>query len=110
LGFCLVLFATICIFHQLQNAAIIAQIFKAAGFTYGPLLGLYGFGMFTRRNVRDGGVLWVCLAAASTSFLLNQMAPTWFRITIGFEILLYNGGLTFLGLWLISQKSDLETA
>ena len=56
------------------------------------------------------GVLWVCLAAASTSFLLNQMAPTWFGITIGFEILLYNGGLTFLGLWLISRKSDLETA
>ena len=110
LGFCLVLFATICVFQQLQNAAIIAQIFKAAGFTYGPLLGLYGFGMFTRRNVRDGGVLWVCLAAASTSFLLNQMAPTWFGITIGFEILLYNGGLTFLGLWLISRKSDLETA
>jgi len=108
-GFCVILFLTILVFHGLQDQAIIAQIFKAAGFTYGPLLGLYAFGLLMKRRAADRWIPLVCVGAASLSFLLNWKAPQWLGTTIGFEILLYNGGMTFLGLWLISSKAPAMT-
>jgi len=91
-------------FKGLNNEAVIAQIFKAAGFTYGPLLGLYAFGLFTKRKVCDRWVALVCVGAATLSFILNWNAVKWFGTAIGFEILIYNGVLTFTGLLIISRK------
>ena len=105
LGFSVLIFIVILIFKGLNNDAVIAQIFKAAGFTYGPLLGLYGFGLFTKRKVCDPWVSVVCVSAASISFILNWNAVKWFGTAIGFEILLYNGALTFLGLLTISRRA-----
>ena len=105
LGFSVLIFLVILIFKSLNNEAVIAQIFKAAGFTYGPLLGLYGFGLFTKRRVYDRWVAIVCVSAAIISFIINWNASKWFGAAIGFEILIYNGALTFLGLLLISRKA-----
>lgn len=105
LGFSILIFFVILTFKGLNNDAVIAQIFKAAGFTYGPLLGLYGFGLFTQRKVRDRWVGIICVSAATISFILNWNAAQWFGTAIGFEILLYNGALTFLGLLMISRKA-----
>jgi len=106
LGFSVLLFLVILMFKGLNNEAVIAQIFKAAGFTYGPLLGLYAFGLFTSRKVRDQWVALVCVGAATLSFILNWNAIKWFGTAIGFEILIYNGVLTFMGLLMISRKGS----
>lgn len=104
LGFSVLIFVVILIFKGLKDDAVIAQIFKAAGFTYGPLLGLYAFGLFTKRDVRDRWVGLICVSAALLSFILNWKAVDWFGTAIGFEILIYNGALTFIGLLSISRK------
>ena len=105
LGFSVLIFVLILVFKAVNDDAVIAQIFKAAGFTYGPLLGLYTFGLLTRRKVKDAWVGLVCMGAVLLSCIINWNAEAWFGSKIGFEILIYNGGLTYLGLWIISRKS-----
>ena len=106
LGFSVLIFVLILVFKAVNDDAVIAQIFKAAGFTYGPLLGLYTFGLLTRRKVKDAWVGLVCMGAVLLSCIINWNAEAWFGSKIGFEILIYNGGLTYLGLWIISRKSS----
>lgn len=106
LGFSVLIFVLILVFKAVNDDAVIAQIFKAAGFTYGPLLGLYAFGLLTRRKVKDAWVGLVCMGAVLLSCIINWNAEAWFGSKIGFEILIYNGGLTYLGLWIISRKSS----
>jgi len=105
-GFSVVLFLVIILFKALDNEAIINQLFLAAGFTYGPILGLFSFGLFTKKKVRDQYVLWVCLAAPLISFILNSYSEIWFNgFKFGFTILALNGLLTFIGLWFISKSN-----
>lgn len=101
-----VLFACVILLFQLINrGSVINELFRAAGYTYGPLLGLFTFGLMTRRQVKDKLVLPVCLAAPVISYLLNSFSEELFNgLTFGFLILAVNGLLTFTGLWLISKK------
>lgn len=108
-GFSLLLFFVILIFNWMNDEAVIWAIFKAAGYTYGPLLGLYAFGMFTQRKVIDKAVPIICLASPIISYLIQLWSPTW-GYTFGFEILLLNGLLTVLGLWISSNGKPLNTA
>ncbi|HHG86255.1 MAG TPA: hypothetical protein ENJ82_16010 [Bacteroidetes bacterium] len=98
LGFSVLLFIVILGFYMIDDTAVIAMIFTVAGYTYGPLLGLFSFGLFTNMRPIDRWVPVVCLIAPLVSFGLNFLADGWF----GFSILLVNGGLTFLGLLLLS--------
>jgi hypothetical protein len=76
-----------------------------AGYTYGPLLGLFAFGLFTKLQVRDKLVPIVCVLSPAISYLLSLNSEKLFGgYKIGLEILLINGMITFLGLWLISRK------
>lgn len=102
-----VVFACIILLFQLINkGSVINELFKAAGFTYGPLLGLFSFGLLTRRQVRDKFAVWVCIAAPMLSWVLNINSKDWFDgLTFGFLILAVNGLLTFIGLWLISKPA-----
>jgi len=79
-----------------------------AGYTYGPLLGLFAFGMLTKRILGKGyTVTAICLLAPALCYILGKNATAWFNgYQIGFEMLLINGMLTFLGLFLISKKAD----
>ena len=100
-----VLFFIVLFFSALNNDAIINQLFKAAGYTYGPLLGLFSFGILTNRTVEDTWkVAAICVAAPIISFLLDMFSmKILFGFQFGFLILAANGLLTFAGLWLISQ-------
>ena len=88
-----------------KSVSVIWELFKAAGYTYGPLLGLFAFGIFTKQHLKDKYVWIVALAAPLISYVLNANSMRLFNgYQIGFEILIINGLLTFLGLILIRRK------
>lgn len=102
LGFSVLFVIIILVLNALSNAAVITLIFKIAGYTYGPLLGLFLFGLFTKLNIRDRLVIPVCLAAPVLTYVLEINCKQWFDI--GFLTILINGLLTFFGLWVISYR------
>jgi len=102
-GFSVLIFMVILVFHQISNEAVISSIFKAAGYTYGPLLGLYAFGLFTKMKVRDSRVPAVCLLSPGLTFLIDYLGAK-MGFSFGFLVLLLNGGLTFAGLWLVRLR------
>lgn len=106
-----IIFAGVILLFQLINkGSVINELFRAAGYTYGPLLGLFSFGMLTRRRIKDKYVLIVCLVAPVISYLLDRFSAQLFNgLTFGFLILAVNGTLTFLGLMLISTSAKKET-
>ncbi|PIB34200.1 sodium:solute symporter [Reichenbachiella sp. 5M10] len=106
LGFSALIFLVILIFKAINDDSVINQVFRVAGYTYGPLLGLYAFGLFTRRPVQDRWVPVVCLTAPVLTFFINKYSEVWFGgYQFGFELLLLNGLLSFIGLALISHSS-----
>ena len=97
--FSFILIATILIFRYLiKDSSVIADIFKAAGYTYGPLLGLYAFGLFTKLNVKDKIVPAICIVAPILTFLTNYLTVKFFGFDFGFFVLVVNGFYTFIGL------------
>lgn len=93
------------IFKMINDNSMIGLILKLAGFTYGPLLGLFAFGIFTKYKVNDKLVPYVCLAAPVISFFIDKYQENLFGdFKIGLELLIINGLLTFIGLWLIRKK------
>jgi Na+/proline symporter len=106
LSFAVIFLFCIMLFKWIDNKSIIGIILDLAGYTYGPLLGLFAFGILTKRKLGAGyGVTAVCLIAPAICYALGKNAATWFNgYQIGFEMLLINGMLTFLGLFLISKK------
>lgn len=96
----------ILVFRALNNRSIIDTIFTIAGYTYGPLLGLYAFGMFTRYQIRDRLVPAVVVLAPILTFLIQHFSQQWINYVFSFELLLINGLLTFLFLWLIRRRSS----
>jgi len=90
--------------YAFNDASIIDKVLKFAGFTYGPLLGLYAFGLFTKWNVKDKFVPLIAVLSVATSIVLNLKSETWFGFAFGFEILIVNGLLTFIGLVLIRRQ------
>lgn len=104
LGFSILLFIVILIFNEINDESVINSIFKAAGYTYGPLLGLFSFGIFTKYKIKDKFVFFVCLISPLISYLINIYSEELlFGYRFGFEILLLNGLLTFLGLYFIKR-------
>jgi len=108
LTFTVIFLICIMIFKVVNDNSIIDKILDLAGYTYGPLLGLFSFGIFTRRQLPNSfAVTLVCLAAPALSYILSINAKTWFGgYQIGIELLLINGLLTFLGLLFISGKQS----
>ncbi|HZF63919.1 MAG TPA: sodium:solute symporter [Chitinophagaceae bacterium] len=126
--FAIIFFAVVMFFKWIDNKSIIDIILKVAGFTYGPLLGLFAFGILTKRTINDKLALAVCLIAPvivlGIDFFNNiewwekqmKIKSVWMenvksssstifgKFKIGYELLIYNGILTFLGLFLISKK------
>ena len=128
--FAIIFFLMVMGFKWVDNKSIIDVILKVAGFTYGPLLGLFAFGILTRRQINDDLAIYVCIAAPliiwGIDFVNNiqwyqkqfHLTANWVdsvknfsqsvfgKFKIGYELLIYNGLLTFLGLLLISRKSE----
>jgi hypothetical protein len=95
----------ILIFRTLNDRAIIDKLFTIAGYTYGPLLGLYSFGLFTRRRVNDRVTPLIAILSPVFCYFLSRYSVELFNgYKFGFELLLLNGFLTFMGLWIFSHK------
>ncbi|WP_299055589.1 sodium:solute symporter [uncultured Polaribacter sp.] len=104
--FSIVLIIIILIFkYFIANQSVIANIFKAAGYTYGPLLGLYAFGLFTKHQLKDKMVPIVCLIAPIVTFIISTYSLQYFNFDFGFFVLVLNGFLTFVGLYLFKRSS-----
>ena len=102
----LVLILVIILFNSFfTNVSVIWELFKAAGYTYGPLLGLFAFGILTKSQIKDKYVWIIAVIAPIISFIINQYSVDLLNgYQIGFEILIINGLLTFLGLVLIRRQ------
>lgn len=101
----LVLILTIIIFkYVIADASVIAKLFTYAGYTYGPLLGLYAYGLFTQWKVKDNFVPAVAIATPFLGGLIAYLLRTYVDFEVGFGILILNGLLTFLGLVLIRAQ------
>ena len=88
-------------FRAIRDGSVIDAIYTVAGYTYGPLLGLFFFGILTKRPVRDGWVPVVCALSPVVCYVLATHSAAWFGgYRIGFELLLYNALITWLGLFL----------
>ncbi|MBQ8702901.1 MAG: sodium:solute symporter [Bacteroidales bacterium] len=105
IGFALLYLLVIIAFRPFHRQSLIDTLFDVAGFTYGPLLGLYAFGLFTRRKARDRWVPFIAVASPVICYVLKLHSFQWFGYRFGFELLLLNGLITFALLWLSSLNT-----
>jgi Na+/proline symporter len=105
LTFAVIFFICVMFFKWIDNKSIIDIILKLAGYTYGPLLGLFSFGILSRRKLPESPVVpIVCLIAPAICYVVSENAAKWFGgFQIGIELLILNGLLTYLGLLLFSK-------
>ena len=102
--FSLILFLVILIFKLINDESVISALFKVAGYTYGPLLGMYAFGLFTNWRIKDHLIIPVVLLSPIISYILQLKSPVWWGFNFGFELLIVNGALCFLGMLLIRKR------
>lgn len=98
----------ILIIDSVQQENILDTIYKVASYTYGPLLGLFFFGLFSKVNIRDKFVPIVCIMAPLLSYALESALFSIYEYRVGYEILLFNGMLTAIGLFCISKRNRIE--
>lgn len=98
----------ILIINYSQQENILDTIYKVASYTYGPLLGLFFFGLFTKLSIRDKYVPLVCIMAPVISYLVEYVLLHKFEYNVGYEILLFNGLLTILGLFMLYQQREIN--
>ena len=103
--FALIMGIVIVLFEQLNDDAVISKLFEAAGYTYGPLLGLFAFGIMTKLLVKSLPLIVVCIVSPILSYFMNLYSEDWFGgFKFGFTIIALNGALTFLGLFIFSYR------
>ena len=102
---CLVFVLFIILFRAINSTSLIDAIYTIASYTYGPLLGLFVFGLFTKRQPKDQLVPFICIASPLLCYGLNTLIQQLWGYRFGYELLMLNGLLTFLGLW-INQKKE----
>lgn len=107
ISFSALIFLVILIFNSINDSSVVGMIFKVASYTYGPLLGLYAFGLFQKsRNVNDKLVPFICLLAPFLTYIINENSKVLFSgYVFDNELIVLNGLLTYLGLFLTSSHS-----
>ena len=103
-GFMVVLLVVMLLIYTLKSESIISTLFTAAGYTYGPLVGLFSFALLFDRKIKGWAVLAVCVTAPIIAYQISLWAPQ-LGYAIGFELLVYNGLLTLIGLLAISKRA-----
>ncbi|MBC8510860.1 MAG: sodium:solute symporter [Cryomorphaceae bacterium] len=98
LGFSILLVLVILVFKSINDDSVISALFKVAGYTYGPLLGMYAFGLFTKLSVKDNWVPLVAVLSPVACYIIQLYIP------FGFELLILNGFITFVGLYLLKTS------
>ena len=111
LGFSFLMFLVIIIFNSLNDKSVVTMIFKVASYTYGPLLGLYAFGLFMKsKTVNDKLVPFICIISPIVCFLISKNSATLFGdYVIDNELIIVNGLITFIGLLMISKPATENT-
>lgn len=100
----IVLIGFICFFRIVNNQSIIDAIYVIASYTYGPLLGMFAFGLFTKRKTRDKWVPLIAISSPLICYFIDFFTGMYSDYKFGYELLMLNGFLTFAGLWLLSAK------
>jgi len=97
---------TIVIFNSINNDAVVGAIFKVASYTYGPLLGLYSFGLLMKnRQVNDMLTPFICIISPVVCYFLSIHSAAWLGgYVFDNELIIINGLITFVGLWLMSSE------
>jgi len=110
IGFSLLFLIIILVMKQVASKDLISMVLTVAAYTYGPLLGLFFFGIITKRKLRDALVPVVCIISPVICYMLARNSAQWFGgYVFGYEMLILNGAITFIGLWLISFKNPLKS-
>ncbi len=111
IGFSFLMFLVIIVFNAINDASVVSMIFKIASYTYGPLLGLYGFGLFMKsKTVNDKLVPIICLISPAICFFIVKNSTSLFgNYVIDNELIIVNGLITFIGLLLISKPATTQT-
>ncbi len=105
-SFAALMLIVVVVFRAINDRAVIDKLFTIAGYTYGPLLGLYAFGLFTRLSVRDRFVPWVALVSPVICYVLSEFSEYLFNgYKFGFELLIVNGMITFVGLFIFKKSN-----
>ena len=103
--FTIIFFVLIMIFKAINDKSIVYLIMEVAGYTYGPLLGLFAFGIFTKYRIsKKYSILTVTILAPIVTYLINYLVTNFTDYKIGVELIILNGLLTFFGLWLVKDK------
>ena len=102
LGICTLFVACILVFRYAQSTSLLDAIYTIVSYTYGPLLGLFAYGLFTRRHVLDGATPYIAVAAPLLCLGIAKASYALFGYTFGYELLLLNGAITFAALWAFS--------
>ena len=106
-SFAFLLFLVIVLFKSINDQAVVGKLFTVAGYTYGPLLGLFAYGLFTKNSVKDKWVPVVCILSPIICYILNANSVQWLNgYKFGFELLILNGIITFIGLVLLRKSSN----
>ena len=111
IGFSFLMFLVIVFFNAVNDASVVKMIFKIASYTYGPLLGLYAFGLFMKtKTVNDKLVPFICLISPAICYFISIYSSEWLGgYTIAEELIIINGLITFIGLLFISKPATSET-
>ena len=104
--FSFIILLVILVFRIINNDSVVNSIFKAAGYTYGPLLGLFAFGMITKRTVRDKLVPYICLSSPIITFIIDKNSLVWTGYSMGFELIILNGLITYTLLRITSKHGN----
>jgi Na+/proline symporter len=108
ISFALLLLFVIVLFRAINDRAVIDKLFTVAGYTYGPLLGLYAFGLFTRFQVKDKFVPFLAISSPVFCYFLSDNSVFLLDgYKFGFELLIINGLYTFIGLWLLRDRKKI---
>jgi Na+/proline symporter len=109
IGFTILMFLVIVLFRIINDDSVVTAVFRVAGYTYGPLLGLFAFGILMKTQVKDRFVPYICLLSPVLSYVISTNSKAWFGgYEFGFELLLLNGLITFTGLLLFRKISVKE--
>ena len=100
---CAVFVLIVLAFDNLGNRSIIDTLYRVVGYAYGPLLGLFAFGLLTRRKINDRFTPYIALASPAITFLIDSSCQRLFQYQFGYELLLLNGLITFTGLYLTTE-------
>jgi Na+/proline symporter len=103
---CLLFVLSILLIHMMNNSSLTDTIYTIVSYTYSPLLGLFAFGLFTMRHVKDSCVPYICVVSPLLCYATDWSCQHWLDYHFGYELLMFNGLLTFIGLWFSSFRNE----